>query len=198
MKTENRKPKTDSKRSKRTMVLAGFRISDFGFRFSVAAFSYIEAVVAIFILGLGVTAGMNLYGSYARAALSDQEALAGRELAAGLMSEILAKYFEDPTATGRLFGPEALELSRADYDDVDDYNGGSQSPPANPDGSPLAPGVYDGYTRSVVVQNVNPTNLTQSAANGSTAAKRITIKITRRGRDVTILTGYRYRNDAYN
>jgi hypothetical protein len=154
--------------------------------------------VATLILGIGVTAGMNLYGSYARAALSDQETIAGRELASGLMSEILARSFEDPTATGRLFGPEALELTRADYDDVDDYNGWSQNPPANPDGTALAPGVYDGFTRSVVVQNVQPANLTLTASNGSTAAKRVTIKITRRGRDVTTLVGYRYRNDAYN
>ncbi len=179
-------------------LISGARASRICVPFCRPAFSYIEAVISMSIMAVGLTAGMRLYGSYARGKQVDSECEVARELAMGLASEIVGKPFEDPTAAAGSFGLESGESNRASFDDVDDFDTWSESPPALPGGAPLAPGCHVGYTRSVVVDNVVPTALATTAADGSTAAKCIRVKVERNGRVVTQLTIFRFRNGAYD
>jgi hypothetical protein len=106
-------------------------------------------------------------------------------LADGLMAEILAQSYQDPVSP--VFGPETAggesAISRATWDDVDDYNGWVESPPRDKDGTTIAG--MSGWERSVAVVWVNPADLTQVSATES-GATRITVTVRYNG--VTVAT----------
>lgn len=66
--------------------------------------------------------------------------------------------------------------TRADFDDVDDYDGWTASPPVERDGTAVAG--YDGWTRNVTVEYINPLAPGGAAVNSDAGAKRITVTVT--------------------
>jgi|GEM_PF-6598319 len=75
-------------------------------------------------------------------------------------------------------GPELPESSssRADWDDVDDYEGWSASPPQLKDGTPIAD--YSGWTREVAVAYVDPLDPNGLSASEDLGLKRIIVRAT--------------------
>lgn len=71
---------------------------------------------------------------------------------------------------------QAEEASRADFDDIDDYNNWSASPPEDREGNAYAD--LTGWTRSVMVAWVEPDEPTQVAPLTRTA-KRIVVTVSR-------------------
>jgi hypothetical protein len=68
----------------------------------------------------------------------------------------LQSYYQDPTATPSTLGPDPGEATttRTDFDDIDDYNGWTESPPRTKTGTALSG--YTGWAVSIVVDYVNP------------------------------------------
>lgn len=102
-------------------------------------------------------------------------------LAQDLMEEILSKNFEE---TAGSFGRETGEstANRANYDDVDDYDGWA---PGNApeyidgtlmDGSGSSPN-YTYLTRSVVVQNVANADFDTVVADGTSDFKKVQVTV---------------------
>ena len=89
-----------------------------------------------------------------------------------------------------MFGTESGEgtSNRADFDDVDDYHDWSQSPPQRRDGTVIPD--LNGWGRSVAVQWVNPTNLSQTLGSDQ-GAKRMTVTVTHNGRPVASVFAFR-------
>ena len=104
-------------------------------------------------------------------------------LARDIMDEILSKAFEDPDLPSGSFGREELIIPRSNYDDVDDYDGTSESPPQSVAGISYngAGGTanYSMFTRTVTVENVPQTdfNAAVPSTDGSTDAKRIIVTV---------------------
>lgn len=137
-------------------------------------FSFIELVISIVLLALGV-AGVLLAYTNTVAGSADplvrQQAVA---VAESYLEEILSKPFDDPDGVDG-------EASRATYDDVDDFAGLSQEPQL-PDGTTLG---LSAYTVTV--------NLSATSLNGIPAAASWQVNVTvshTSGESVT-LTGYR-------
>jgi hypothetical protein len=99
----------------------------------------------------------------------------GSFLADGLMGEIMTLAYEEPNGVP-VFGLDAGEVptSRSNYDDVDDYNGWTESPPADRNGVAL-PGL-SGWQRSVKVEWVLASDPNQVSLV-ETGAKRITVTV---------------------
>jgi hypothetical protein len=97
----------------------------------------------------------------------------GRMLAESLMSEILQQGYQEP-GTSYVFGRETGEsdLTRTAYDDVDDYQGWTQSPPVAKDGTALPNSAN--WRRTVTVEWVDPLD-PQQVRGSETGAKRITV-----------------------
>ncbi|HET6879534.1 MAG TPA: hypothetical protein VFI31_05245, partial [Pirellulales bacterium] len=135
--------------------------------------SMLEATGAALIVGLSLVASLRAV----RSSITGQRGAAETEkagfLATAMMSEIKELSYQNPT-TPVLFGPEAGETGRKTFNDVDDYNAWSESPPQNPDGSNLPD--LNGWTRKVAVAWVSPTNVTQTSATES-GAKLITVTV---------------------
>jgi hypothetical protein len=145
-------------------------------------------LAVVLVSGLMVVT-MNLAGVSRVAQQGVSETGIGQLLAAALMSEILALPYEEPL-DAVAFGREAGELatSRAAYDDVDDYNGWTESPPQDKSGKVLPD--RTGWRRQVAVARVNPNALDVTSLL-ETGAKRITVTVTHESREVAVLVAIR-------
>lgn len=133
----------------------------------------IECSISIAIVSLMLVASMHAMGAFARARQSQFQRCTGGALARALMSEIIQCRYLDPGAEVT-FGRESGEAAdvRTAWDDVDDYDGLSESPPRSKTGASI-PGA-DGWSRSVVVQYVQP-GAPNTVAASDTGLVRITV-----------------------
>ena len=117
----------------------------------------------------------------------------GYGLARQLLGGIEGQAYEDVAAPGT-FGPETGETSspanRSQFDDLDDFDDWTASPPQDASGVDL-PG-YIGWTRSAVVQKVDAGTyapLTDAAAD--TGLRKVTVTVTDPGGHATVVETYR-------
>jgi len=124
--------------------MISFRLT--GRKNSSGGFTLVEVVISFLIVGIMLVVALNTVGSVFRSYAIARERQQGYTLAADLMAEILQTRYEDPNDTPT-FGLETGESStpRNDYDDVDDYDGWSVSPPQARDGSSVPNS--EGWTR---------------------------------------------------
>jgi MSHA pilin protein MshD len=145
-------------------------------RTRAGAFTIVEAVMATIIVGVMFVAALNTVGAARltqyRASLVER----GQLLARLLTAEIVRQSYEDPDGTP-VFGRETNESAapRTTWDDVDDYDGLSETPPVARDGTALTN--FAGWKWTVKVQWVDPADpsVTKAAESG---AKRITVTVT--------------------
>jgi MSHA pilin protein MshD len=137
------------------------------------ALTLIETVVSLVIVGgmLVVTMGMLSSGVKARQGLNARRQ--GPALARLLLAEILTAAYEEPNDTP-VFGCEAGE-TRATYDDVDDYNGLTESPPRRADGTVRTD--LAGWNWTVAVAYADPDDPAQDSTTDG-GLKRITVAVT--------------------
>ena len=141
-------------------------------------FTLVEAVISIVLVGVLLVAAINTLGATAVSTRNIEHQALGYTLAADLMAEILSQAYEEPV-DNVAFGRESGESggSRVDWDDVDDYDGWSATPPETKDEEPLDG--YDQWTRSIEVASVNPTSLNDRV--GNTGVKRIIVTASFKG-----------------
>ncbi len=150
-------------------------------------FTLVEAVMSMLIVGLMLVAALNTVGASKIAQSRNAEQNLGPMLAEDLLTEILGQVYEEPDDTPE-FGRESEPGGdRNDWDDVDDYNGWSASPPQNKDGTDIPD--LAGWGRSVTVVFVNPGLVDTSASD--IGHKRIHVTVTHNGRVVSELWGLR-------
>jgi len=139
------------------------------------AFTLVEATISLLIVAIMLTAALATVGTSSRNRDQQQEMLRGATLARRLMSEIVAQKYQQPSATTTVLGPETGE-TRATFNDVDDYNGYTDSPPI--DSSGIAISGYTGWSRSVEVKWADPATLLPAATQSETGIKRIVVTVT--------------------
>jgi len=154
-------------------------------------FTLIEAVMSMLIVGLMLVTAMNTIGASRVSQSRNAEQVTGPMLAQDLMSEVLNQYYQEPIDTVE-FGREAGETggNRSAWDDVDDYDGWSKSPPdalENKDGTTIPD--LKGWGREVKVVFVNPGLVNTSVSD--IGHKRIKVTVTHMGRVVTELWALR-------
>ncbi len=144
--------------------------------------------MSMLIVGLMLVAALNTVGASKVSQYKNAEQAIGPMLAEDLMAEILSQNYEEPVDPVE-FGRESGESggSRPNWDDVDDYDSWSASPPQEKDGTDL-PGLQ-GWERSVKVSLINPILLIDSAFD--MGGKRIDIQVIHQGRVVTELSSVR-------
>lgn len=138
------------------------------------AFTLLELIATMAVMGIVLTAfavGFHERVKNMNVQLSIQT---GRMLSDNIMDEIRSRSFTDPQTNS--FGAEEAS-PRANFDDVDDYDGWSESPPKTIEGADTP---YEGFTRSVSVVNVlhNDCNASVPEPDGSTSYKRIEVVVT--------------------
>ena len=169
-------------------------------------FTLVEAVFATLLVGLLLVAALSTAGASARLQSHGSDRGTGELLAQGLMNEILVQAYRDP-GPNPIFGPEpgktTIPASRTNFNDVDDYNGWSESPPQNKDGSVITmtnpdnttSPAFPGWGRSVAVAWVTSSDLT-TVSSTETGVKRIIVTVTHNHTVVTTSTAIKANNPA--
>lgn len=168
-------------------------------RHPAAGFTLIELIMFIVIVSVGlagVLVAFNFAATKSADPLVQKQVL---RVAEGTMQEILEKSYQndpsDPNNASTTLGctpfttPQCLPntpAQRANYNDVDDYNGFSQTGITQLDGVTPVSGL-SGYTVTI---SVNKTTATLGSLTGSTQVKQITVVVSRGSVSVT-LVGYR-------
>ncbi len=159
-------------------------------RFLRRAFGMAETALSVVIVGVMLVAALKAVGVSRSGQINISDRARGELLARALMEEIMRQAYREPTDTP-LFGLEGAEIgsiNRLLFDDVDDYDGLTNSTPQYRDGTTIPNAT--GWTRSVTVVYVNPSNFNQTSITDS-GAKRITITVAHNNVTVATLVAVR-------
>lgn len=139
-------------------------------------FTLVEAVISIAIVGSMLVAALSAMAGSQRLRIRSADRLRGHQLAADLIAEVEACLYTDPGFGLGSFGVGADETGpdRSLFDDVDDYDGWSASPPQRKDGAEIPD--LDGWTRTVEVEWVLPDDL-GDVQGGESEVKRVVVTV---------------------
>lgn len=147
----------------------------------------IEAVASMIIVSGAMVAALNAVSAARASQVMVGERGQARLLAEAMMNEVLAMdYAEAGTNTIGPDNGEAGTTKRNQYDDVDDFNGWSNTV-SNADGTPIAG--FEAYRLSFTVEWVAPAQ-PGTAVGSDQGVKRVTVTILRDGRNVAQLHGW--------
>ena len=204
---------TSPKRARKTLAASrqwhpdasGF--SRAGVRHRRAGFTLVEAVISILLVGMTLVTAMSLAGVSGKGQIGAFQQRRGRMLARELLIEVQSQSYIDPDllekywnsivqigsitlSGGDNFGPAVSETTgnRSLFDDVDDYNGWNASPPQDKDGT--ARSDLTDWTRSVVVERMNPTGLA-ILTSLDMGLRRITVTASYKGGVVASVMGFK-------
>jgi hypothetical protein len=133
--------------------------------------------VSSILVGSIMVASLSTVGAVMRFRSSTSDTVRAALLAADLLAEIQNQAYADPNQTP-VFGKETGETTRAQFDDVDDYDSWTESPPKNRAGSSLTG--FTGWTRSVTVARAQRNSPMQNAGSDE-GLKRIRITVSKNG-----------------
>jgi MSHA pilin protein MshD len=141
-----------------------------------AAFTIVEAMISTIIVAVMFVAALNTVGASRLTQYRASQISRGQLLARLLITEILRQSYKDLNGTP-VFGREADEsaTTRAAWDDVDDYDGLSETPPVAKDGTALTDAA--GWKWTVRVEWVDPADPAVVQSTES-SAKRIRVTVT--------------------
>jgi prepilin-type N-terminal cleavage/methylation domain-containing protein len=162
---------------------------------SSRGFTLVESLMAVVIVSGVLVAALGTFGAIGKARKNQVDRTAAYALANELLAEVMQCYFKEPGG-GTALGPETGENARSFYDDVDDYDGYTSTPPKTRDGTAL--GGYSNWTHSVQIRCVQPGAPT-SAIGGADpqALKQITVRVTTPGGMNVTVRGLRGVDGAY-
>jgi Tfp pilus assembly protein PilV len=147
-----------------------------------SGFSLIEVAISSILVGSILVTAMSTVGAVLRFRSSSSDSGRAALLATDLLAEISGQPYSDPNQTPVL-GKESGETTRAQFDDVDDYDSWTETPPKNRAGTNLTG--FTGWTRSVTVARAQRNSPMQTAGSDE-GLKRIRITVSKNG--VTLQT----------
>ena len=137
------------------------------------AFSLIEVLIAIILVGIAIASLVAANSAFTKANAAGTE-LSTAEFLTEQIRELTALLpVIDPQTGTSAFGPE--EASLANYDDLDDFDNSSFSPPINADREVLND--FTAFSQQITVENVSATNFEQIVSDHNSDFVRVTVKV---------------------
>jgi prepilin-type N-terminal cleavage/methylation domain-containing protein len=145
-------------------------------------FSIIEVLIAIVLVGLAIASLVTANSAFTKANGAGAELSTAEFLIEQIreLSALLAVI--DPETGVSTFGPEAAE-TLADYDDLDDFDGASFSPPIDADRNVLND--LAAFSQQITVENVDASDFEQVVSDHSSYFVRITVKVFLNSREIS-------------
>ena len=145
------------------------------------AFTLVELILIIVVAGIAIPPLALVFYEGVQKSSDTYLISTSSQLAQSLMEEIKARKWDENTpaeggksASYSTPGADPSE-TRPTYDDIDDYDGISNSPPRDALDQPLPE--FSGYTRSVEVEYVDCSGVVFVAAGGTSDHKRVTVTV---------------------
>ncbi|MFC1761465.1 prepilin-type N-terminal cleavage/methylation domain-containing protein [Planctomycetota bacterium] len=142
---------------------------------SQPAFTLIEVLIATIMIGLAIAALLGANGAYTMANSYGADMSTAEFLIEQIRERTMTMAVIDPETEKDIFGPE--EGSVTSYDDVDDFNDASFSPPIDAGGNALDD--LAAFKQEVEVQNVSPTNFANTVASHTSNFVRIRVTVSK-------------------
>lgn len=145
-------------------------------------FSLIEALIAVVLVGLSVTALVVANHSFTQANSFGADLSTAEFVIEQIRELTVLLPVVDPETTTAPFGPE--ETGLAAYDDVDDFDGATFSPPISANRATLSD--LAGFSQEVTVQKVSPSNFDTVVPDDDLSAfVRITVNVLQNGQQIS-------------
>ena len=137
-------------------------------------FSLIEVLIAILLVGLAIASLVTANSAFTKANGAGTE-LSTAEFLIEQIRELSALLpVIDPNTGVSTFGPETAE-TLADYDDLDDFDGASFSPPIGADRNALND--FAAFSQQITVENVDASDFEQVVSDHGSYFVRVTVKV---------------------
>ncbi len=159
----------------------------------VRGFSLIEVLIATLLVGLAIAALVAANTSFTMANDAGSDLSTAEFLVEQIRELTMTLPIVDPDAsTWTVLGPETDETDLVAYDDVDDFDGATFSPPINSDRAPLSE--FPSFSQRVVVEKLNPSNFNEVWADSTNSNfVRITVRVLQNGAEISSATWIRAR-----
>jgi hypothetical protein len=142
---------------------------------------FIEVLVAVVIMGLAMVALLAANSAFTQTNAAGTELSTAEFLIEQIRELTTPLPALDPDTTPATFGLE--EAALAAYDDVDDFDGLTFSPPINAERQPLTD--FAAYSQQVIVQNVHPSNFDMVVADGGSYFVKVTVTVLLNDRQIS-------------
>lgn len=154
-------------------------------------FSLVEVLIAVLLVGLAIAALMAANGAMTNANGAGTN-LSNAEFLIGEIAELTAVLpVVDPQSEDATFGPEADETTLASYDDLDDFDGATFSPPICAERSVLNSSA--GFSQQITVENVSPADFEVVVGDHTSDFVRVTVRIFLNSRQISSASWLRAR-----
>lgn len=145
-------------------------------------FTLIEVLVAIILVGLAIASLVAANNAFTMANglgtdLSTAEFLIEQIRELTIMLPVV-----DPNTETAVFGPESGE-NLANYNDLDDFDGLTFSPPIGADRSTLS--AFGAFSQIIIVENVDPSNFEQVVSDHGSDFVRVTVKVLLNSKEIS-------------
>ena len=144
-------------------------------------FSLIEVLIAILLVGLAIASLVTANSAFTKANGAGVELSTAEFLIEQIRELSILLPVIDPDG-GSIFGPEAGE-TLADYDDLDDFDGASFSPPIGADRNVLND--LASFSQQITVENVSASDFEQVEIDHSSDFVRVTVKVFLNSRQIS-------------
>ncbi|MHC4173533.1 MAG: type IV pilus modification PilV family protein [Planctomycetota bacterium] len=146
------------------------------------AFSLIEVLIAVMLVGFAVVSLVVANGAFTKANAGGVNLSTAEFLVEQIRELTTLLPVVDPERGIDTFGPETGE-ALADYDDLDDFDGESFSPPIDAGREPLDN--FAAFTQQITVENVSASDFEQVVGDHSSYFVRVTVKVLLNSREIT-------------
>ena len=161
-----------------------------------SGFTFVEVLIAILLVGLAVAALMGANRAFTEANdtgtdLSTAEFLIEQIKELTALLPVVDPDGDNPPVPGVTpFGPDTGE-TLADYDDLDDFDGATFSPPINTDRISLND--YPTFSQKVTVENVSASDFEQAVEDHGSSFVRVTVSVYQNSQLITTTSWIRAR-----
>ena len=145
-------------------------------------FSLIEVLIAILLVGLAIASLVTANSAFTKANGAGVELSTAEFLIEQIRELSVLLPVIDPETGISTFGPEAAE-TLADYDDLDDFDSASFSPPISADRNVLND--LASFSQKITVENVSASDFEQIVGDHASYFVRVTVKVFLNSRQIS-------------
>jgi len=153
-------------------------------------FTLIEVLFAVLLVGFAIASLLTANAAFTKANGAGTDLSTAEFIIAQIRELTMLLPVIDPETEFTTFGPEAGE-TLAIYDDLDDFNGATFSPPISAERTVL--NEFSAYSQQITVQNVSASDFELVVANHSSNFVRVTVQIYLNSRQISSASWLRAR-----
>lgn len=154
-------------------------------------FSFVEILISIILVGLSITALVVASNSFTQANATGADISTAEFLVEQIRELTMLLPVVDQTTGTATFGPEGGETSVLVYDDLDDFDDATFSPPIDAGRTALAS--LAGFSQHIRVENVSAADFGAVVGDHASNFVRVTVSIALSGREITSASWIRAR-----